>query len=248
MIYALLSGATGALPWEVINLALLALKGIGVDWSKDKTHEWLAGWTGKQSAEVLMNGLPRLLGADISNRISLGSLLTFGEPKGDKPDDIYAYIGKTLLGPVVGMMVDFGWSGKGPPMPKIVKDIYKGYKGATEGAKSEAGLRKLDPYSTRDTIIKSLGFSTAKEARQYEPGGIHYETGKKREIGEDRSKLINIMANATTPGERDDAWDDIKDWNKSHKGKERIDRGDVVKRRQQHRKQERKERREGLIE
>lgn len=257
--YMLAAGASGALPWEFITLPLLVL-GIGEDprdWIQQKSRQLAValgmGASSKTISEVFTRGLPRLLGFDLSNRISLSSLLSFGEPKDMKPESIKAWLFDNFAGPQVGMITDVGkFLSSGGDMSKfpvkIVRDTTKAFQAGREGTTTSTGKRSLTPYSVGESITKGLGFATAREAEKYEPGGDVWEKQEKGRGNEEKRSMQDKWLKADTlkdTAAKERAWQAIVEWNKGQPREMRIDRGHLYQLRQRRATEARKEEREG---
>lgn len=261
--YGMVAGLGGAFPWEVVKLPLAALTMLGietgdpVDWMQEKSKTLFRmaglGMSSDTIAEAMTRGLPRLLNMDLSNRVTLASLLTFGEPKDMTQEAMWAYIGRSVGGPISGLALNaWDWAynkGFDPTKTpiKIVRDTAKAYKGAIEGTTTPSGKRDLTPFSAGETVIKGLGFQTAREAQKYEPGGDVYENRKEGRAKKVRTGLTNEWLRADTLGDegaKREAWEDIEAYNKDKKTSEKITRGDLFRIRQRRRTEERKKARE----
>lgn len=230
--YAAFSGLSGGLPWELIKVPLMV---IGFLIGKKELGEWdrmmnlvqgsLAGTVGKGTAEVIMRGLPRMLGIDLSNRINLSSLALFGDPKDQKTDSLKSWLFDLFAGAPTSMVLNsIDAMKKGDlvgavPGPKIIKDVLGAFKGSTEGKIVESGRQVSKPFSPTEAVTKALGLRTAREAEQWEYGGSGFQSKEDKRIKDDRSALANAWHKADTLKDTDGkaaAWKKIQAWNKEH--------------------------------
>ena len=204
----IMAGTMG-LPWEPVKFAMMALRALGLtddDW--DDFHKMIEDWwawlTGSEKAgEVLTHGvsrgIPFGLDFDLSSRVGMDSLLTFGEPRSGKDADIKAWLLDTVAGAAVGTVYDIG-SG--------VSDIMAG--------KYEKGLPKLIPFKTvsdavkaanggtglqtpQQKILRTIGFTPGEKARDSERVGREISTAQRAK--DKRNALISDYISARSAGD-----------------------------------------------
>jgi hypothetical protein len=137
---------------------------------------------------------------DLSSRVSLADLATFGEPKSGSRDDTQAYLFNLIAGAPGGLVLDWAdaakLAGEGEfgkafikAVPaKIVADIAKAVKGYTDRDLTET-----------DAVIQALGARSVRAANEGETKGEAIATNKKLE--EERKALTRQYINATSQGE-----------------------------------------------
>jgi hypothetical protein len=100
---ALMSGV-GGLPQDIekLVLGLGRALGVGPDWETAQSEQRmaLAHTLGPELAKLVMGGVTGMspFGVNVGHRMGYASLLTFGQPKSEKEDDLMAWIGDTLMG------------------------------------------------------------------------------------------------------------------------------------------------------
>jgi hypothetical protein len=67
---------------------------------------------GLKPAEVLLKGMPRALGIDLSSRLSLADMFLFGEPRNDTREGMMAYAAGLLVGAPGSLVFDWFEAGK----------------------------------------------------------------------------------------------------------------------------------------
>jgi hypothetical protein len=231
-----LAGALG-LPTEPFKYLLMGLKAAGVtstgwDDVEDKARKIGAAMFGKLGGEVATKGLPRLLGIDLSSRVGLDSLTSFGEPKTDKEADVKKWLFDTLAGAPVAlvgdwvkganalMTGDFTKAAEQMVPVKFAADSIRAYRQFTEGKKSATSQREtMSPYTPREAAMRALGFTPAREAETGAERSSFY--GKQTKAKEERSALMAKWVVAKSADKRD-AYAAVQKWNRSHPSQEEI--------------------------
>ncbi|RZN09626.1 hypothetical protein CWO91_16490 [Bradyrhizobium genosp. SA-3] len=95
-----MAGALG-LPTEPFKYLLMGAQAAGLTstgWSdvEDKVRQTASNWFGKTGGEIITKGLPRALGIDLSSRVGLDSLSSFGEPRSNKEADVKKWMFDTV--------------------------------------------------------------------------------------------------------------------------------------------------------
>lgn len=228
--HGLMAGAMG-LPVEPLKLTVMAANAMGVtDWTwKDveaAEREALVDLFGQGAGEIIARGAPRALGIDLSSRVGLDSLLgPFGEPKSDDKGDIKAFLFDNAAGAPVGLVGDwfsgashlmageFGRAAEKMIPLKAAADSLKAYRQLTEGTISpNSGKQVMSPYSAGEAIIRSLGFSPARESESFERSGIYY---KRQQAQEDARTEFQKEWVAATPAAKGRLWREVVKWNKT---------------------------------
>lgn len=220
--HQIMAGSLGLPFLEIPRMVFAGLASAGFDdleWEdfEEEAQAFYTELTGSETGgEVLTYGVTRGIpggwGFDLSGRVGLSSILTFGEPRSGKEADEKAWLFDTLGGPTVAM----GWD-----MKDGIEEIIAG--------KWEQGLQKVIPFKTitdtlkaargaeggtfneQDAVLRVLGLTSARQARLGEE--------KRREIDEasgskdQRNKIISDFVNAVNEEERRAAWRRAKEFN-----------------------------------
>jgi hypothetical protein len=222
-----MAGALG-LPTEPFKYLLMGAQAAGLTttgWGdvENKVREQAANYFGKTGGEILTRGLPRAIGIDLSTRVGLDSMSSFGEPKSNKDSDVKSWMFDTLAGApaaLVGDWVrgmnaltsgDFVKAGELMVPMKFASDSIKAYRLATEGKKGATGKETMAPYSPIEAAVRAVGFTPAREAEQSAKNSAFYSASKKE--GEERTQLMGKWVSAK-PSDKLSAWKSIQSWNK----------------------------------
>jgi len=222
-----MAGALG-LPTEPFKYLLLGAQAAGLTstgWSdvEDSVRQKASSWFGKTGGELVTKGLPRALGIDLSSRVGLDSLSSFGEPRSNKEADVKKWAFDTLAGAPVALVGDWvrgmneltsGNFTKAAellvPM-KFAADSIRAYRQMTEGRKGSTGKETMSPYSPLEAVTRAAGFTPAREAEQSAMNSTFYSAS--RQDKDQRSKLMTSWATAK-PSDKLDAWKQIQSFNK----------------------------------
>lgn len=240
---SMFAGVGGLAFMEMAKVAILAANLSGLsddDWEdwENGLQSWFAGATkwalGKHGSrsfsEVVLHGLPRLLGFDASSRLGNDNLVLFGEARSMDPADFKSWLYDMMVGAPGGTVTDFALK-HDLPYPKVARDLMKTWEDAQAGHVGAA-------------ISHTAGFRTAKEAGKYEAFGEGYASRKEYQLKDDRSKLMGKYWDADPGADRRAAWREVQDWNRSHKSRdEKIEYGDLQRSRRTREQQERKKKR-----
>jgi len=184
---------------------------------------------GETTGDVVLKGLPSLVGMDISQRIGLGNIgdVVMGDPPaGVGPTAKANWYAGRLLGPAWGMVSDTMRAGDALAdgdlakaiqfsSPKVIRDLIKasemGEHGVEGGGKTLLKTEDINPasYALMMVGINPLEVSLAGEESRYL---------KKisTELSSRRSKLINKLAESVLDGDvdaQDSAKEAITNWN-----------------------------------
>lgn len=237
-----MAGALG-LPLEPFKYLLLGMNTVGItntSWGdvEDKVRRGASSILGKTGGELATRGLPRLVGVDLSTRVGLDSLTSFGGPRSNKDTDVKSWLFDTLAGAPVSLAGDWvkgsnalmsGEFEKAAELlipVKTVSDSLRAYRQATEGKKSStSGRETMSPYTPYEAATRALGFTPAREAEAGAQASAFY--GGQARAKEERQKLVTRWLGAK-PGEKTEAFAAVTRWNNAHKSEERIKMQDLT--------------------
>jgi len=226
----LFAGALG-LPTEPIKYMLMAASVFGLGYSYDdlerdvraKAAEMLGPTAGEMLTRGVTRGLPAGFAFDLSSRMGLNDLTTFGQPRENTKDAWGSWLWDTVKGAPISLgtdmirganMIATGDIEKGVELMlpfKQVADTLTTYRLATEGKRSGmTGRQTLDPLTGPEAFVRSLGFKPGREAETLERDNAYY-TVKKERMGE-RQQLVSKWLNAKGD-EKADAWKRIVKYN-----------------------------------
>lgn len=238
VVHSAMAGVLG-LPLEPIKLLLLPiglLGGPGYDDLEDELRQALAKYLGNRPAEMILKGLPRGVGFDLSSRVGLDSLLTFGGPRENTEKDVKAWLFDTIGGAPVGLAADwskgisellFGDPVKGieklVPV-KVIADSIRAYREGTEGKVTAAGRQTMQPTNIAEMGLRAFGLAPASVSRKAERDRVFYST--QREGVQERQQMMGTWLNASK-AERGRQWDKIRKWNEGKSEGQRITLDDL---------------------
>ena len=230
--HTVVAGALG-LPTEPISIALgiaALLMGADEPWDWEKEIRQAANEVlGEQAAEILMRGLPRAAGIDLSSRLGLNSLIFMRDVRDYEKRSLNEYLGEFLLGAPGAMVMSalsvpkaLGDAQPGaagtlravePAMPKGIRDIFRAVRFENEGITTTKGER-LDGGRDRsgfETVMTALGIGSSRDAEAYERRDA--VQGANRRYTQERTRLMREWRQAD-PGEgREAAWQRIQRFN-----------------------------------
>jgi hypothetical protein len=230
-----MAGALG-LPLEPFKYLLMGANATGLvntSWNdvEDMARRIGAALFGKTVGELVTKGLPRAIGVDVSSRMGLDSLTSFGEPRSNKDTDVKSWLFDTIAGAPVALLGDWvkgshaliaGNFAKAAELlvpTKVLADALRAYRQSSEGKKSATGRETMTPYTPTEALTRVMGFTPAREAEQGAQRGAFY--GKQTRAKDDRQNLIGQWATAK-PDEKGRAWTAIVAWNKGQPEQQRI--------------------------
>jgi hypothetical protein len=238
--HAVVAGALGIPGLELVKIALLAagVLGAGFDYDdfEDLVRSAIAGVLGAKGGEIVSKGIYRAVNIEVSGRLGQDSLLSFGQPRSMKQQDLKTWLFDTAAGAPIGTVMsqieaiqklkggDLLGAAEKSALPKFGVDIIKAYKGATDGKISESGRQTLTPYSPYETVIRSIGLTPARESEQGRFRARANETSKK--VDDERRKFINDWVKASA-NDRARMWGKIERWNKTQPEAGRLTRKDL---------------------
>jgi hypothetical protein len=140
-------------------------------------------------SDLLLKGVPAMLGVDLSSKLGMGQMLSIA-PFADFPTDRKSgekYI-TAALGPVTGLTLKAldgldqiyqGHVAKGSEqlMPSGIANAMKAYRVATEGVTMRSGdtILSKDDINFADTLMQGLGMPTTTITHQQRLGQVKYE-------------------------------------------------------------------------
>ena len=235
-----MAGSLG-LPTEPFKWLLMGAQaaGLGFGWEDVERYqrEAIADFAGQTMGEAITRGLPRLIGIDLSSRVGLDNLMSFGEPREYTESEVQSWLFKTAAGAPPGMVMDWvkgvnqvsqGEFIKAAELMipvKVVSDSIRAYRTATEGKKSTADNQTMTPYGPGEAVARVLGFTPRREAETFERTSSYY--AKQRRQGDQRTELMQDWAKAA-PSDRSKMWSDIVRFNRGRPPAARITRAELM--------------------
>jgi hypothetical protein len=240
--HAVVAGALG-LPLEPFKVALMASGFLGLT---DTTWDDVEAVVRRKAAEVLgvkggeaaTKGLTRFLGVDTSSRQGLDSLLTFGAPKSQKQDDLWAWLGQTMAGAPAGTVMDWiqasqalakGDLGKAveKAVPiKAVTDVTKAASGYAGPKMTASGRESAGALTSYEAAIQAIGFTPASRAETFAQQKVFYRETKQRQ---DKRADFNAKWAKATGVERALLWGQVEKYNAGVPKNARITRAELDK-------------------
>lgn len=234
--HGVLAGVLG-LPLEPIKVGMIAANALGAATYSYEDFEELVRETasriaGKTGGEILARGAPRALGVDLSQRVGLESLITFGQPRSEKRQDIASWLFDTMAGAPVSTLLqqvqamqalfggDFVGATKAIPV-KGVHDIVAAGQGLVQGKKTARGFEAQSPYSPFEAAVKAIGFKPAREAEIQSERNANW--GDSMHQKRERDALVLRWIEAK-PADRQRLWGEVERWNKSRPTDARLTR------------------------
>jgi hypothetical protein len=162
-----------------IGAMLAAIAGFGDGWDslEEEWRKLLTEVTGSKTAEEMFNRgiLSRLVGIDLSSRLSLADMLVFGEPKRFDKDNISSFLANIVAG----------------APGSTVWDIYEGQKSIREGDLAK-GFGKMIPFKMVSDLSKSIGRYNEGKQTAVEIGlnTFGVRTGRQAEAGRETGNRI----------------------------------------------------------
>jgi hypothetical protein len=227
MTHALVAGALGLPGLEPFKVALMvsnafSLSGYDPGNFDNDVRTLAARVFGAKGGEMVSHGIFRGIGIEVSNRLGWDNLLTYGNPKSNKPNDVKAWLWDTIAGAPAGYLLDqiktatslakgdvAGAIATASPI-RAVSDLAKAYSGASGPKLSPTGVEQHAALTPYQTGVRALGFTPAVTAEDGAMRGAVASDTKK--LTADRSGLVNAWVNAK-PSEKSSAWRDVQKWN-----------------------------------
>lgn len=179
-------------PWMLLSFFLPMPKW---DELEQQGTELAQQFFGENMGDAVAHGLPRLAGVDLHSRVGANSLITFGEPRSDKENDVWAWVAQVAAGAPGGLVADWLKGAndmsngdyadafeKMIPM-KALSDAVRGYRRATSGTKNARGEQTSQGYGVMKGIMQGIGFKPAEEAvRQEKTQAFFTQKGNREQL------------------------------------------------------------------
>jgi hypothetical protein len=218
------------LPTEPIKYLLLGtslVTGISYEDFERAVRETADNLLGKTVGTALTRGVTRAIpggfGFDLSSRMGVNDLSSFGEPRTQDEAGWKTWIFNTMAGAPAGLATDYVKGAthllNGDPVQaaekfipiKAVTDMLASYRLMTEGKISQTTKRQtMAPYSPQEAAIRALGFQPAREAQNFERRNAFYDRSKGAMT--ERQQLMTDWMTGTDKGK---AWARIQKWNEN---------------------------------
>jgi hypothetical protein len=220
-------GATGLLA-GVGGMPIFGTLAMIADMFLDDEEEDFRTATRQYVGEGVYGGLGNyIFGIDISSRVGLSDLI-FRENPMAKDQSIFFSALEQLGGPVVGigMSAERGLDyisqgdvtrGLEAMTPAAIRNVFKGIRFGTEGAKTQRGDSIVDDIGVGHSIGQALGFAPASYSRQLSENMAR--KGVDRSIARNRRDMLRRYYIAARNGDRSgmkDAMERIKRHNRRH--------------------------------
>ena len=258
--HVVMAGALG-LPTEPLKWLVIGARQAGITeatWAdvENNIRELLASGLGNQLGEIAARGITRALpegfAFDLSSRVGMQNLSTFGEPRSADKQDFSAFLWDTVAGAPAGLVGDwfrgsqalmngeFGEAAQRFSPVKMLTDAIKSYRTTSEGKKTAAGYVSMTPYGIGEAAIRTLGFTPAREAETSEARNYFYSATKRASA--ERNSLMQDWFQAA-PNQRARMWGQVEAFNRGKSRDERLTRSELDK----YVKRRRTEERSGLV-
>jgi len=240
--HVLIAGAMG-LPTEPIKFIVMGANAFGLtDWNwgdiENAQREAATEMFGKTAGEMISRGVTRGIGIDLSTRMGIDTLMGgFGEPRSNEAQDLKAYMWDTLAGAPAGLAMDYAKGvtnlAEGDMLKaaerlvpiKLFSDSVKSYRAYTEGVKSDrSGKQVMSPYSAREAVTRTLGFTPAREAEGFERSGNFYRNRDKMNASRTDFQRSWLEASGAARGR---LWREIQAWNKTQPDEAKLSISDL---------------------
>jgi hypothetical protein len=181
---------------------------------------------GTELGEIVAGGLPRTLGVDLSNRMSLGTLYMV-DLKTDNSNSFMGSLMQSFGGPLVGMAgnafngVNYAQNGEWQKafetvQPKFMKDISKAIRYTSEGMTDHSGkvildAKELSPYQL---FLQTMGLQPAEISDTYARNQARKDA-QQHDKGRKES-LLRRFRTATTAEERAQIAIEVAEFNKAN--------------------------------
>ena len=233
-----MTGLTGAMLQPIkwaIGLGLMMFGDDDESWAdviSNKSYDrWMRegiadAFDDSELGNVLATGLPHLVNADVTQRMSLGQLYMIDL----NPDSMESLVGSlvgSFGGPLPNLLMGWGqgvqymyegqtWKGSEYLMPKAFKDMSRAFRYANDGLTDATGkeiLRARD-MTPGDLFLQAMGIQPSHVAETY--AGRAAITGKRDRERAAHNLWLRRYNAARSPEERDQIRHDIIEFNKAH--------------------------------
>jgi hypothetical protein len=127
---------------EFVKVALMvgAAMGLTDSWDdyEDELRDWADETFGKTWGEIVTSGGTRYFNIDVTGRMSMADLWTFGGPRKNESESVQAYMFRQFIGSPGSLAVEFGEG-----MAKIADGDFRG------------GAEKIIPFKAMSDIVKA---------------------------------------------------------------------------------------------
>ena len=189
---------------------------------------WLRATFGETAGDIAALGLPTALGVNLSPRIGMGDIYGAQSQPAEHLHGagLAAWYAGNLIGPAFSVAeswfrgydeaINKGNYAKGleTAVPKVIRDVFKAYRVATDGVKTGAGKKLIpdDQIGPDEVLMIALGFNPEEISKAQ--GAERSLRGISTRITERRGKLIRRAAEAILEGDGDSAaMEDIRKFN-----------------------------------
>lgn len=230
--HATFAGVLG-LPFPIVGMLL----SIASAWGGDDDEPWdaevalrnyLAEAFNPTISNMLMKGVPRGIGVDISGRVGINNLLLPDVQEGLEGKKWWDSAASAALGPIGGIganvakgaqEISEGHNVRGVEsmLPVFLKNFAKTYRYADEGVQDKTGVPILDEVDSMDLLIQSMGFSPADVRTATEGKSAIYQFDRK--LNERRNRLMTLWSRAKMlddQQEMDEIWGEIQAFNEKN--------------------------------
>lgn len=205
---------------EIVKVGFMlgAALGLGDGWDDDmdKLRDIMEESWGQDVTDVVSKGvLSKVMGVDLSSRISWADLIVGYPPRSGDKQDLMAWAGQTLVGPQGSMVYEMAIGG---PKAMIEGDYAKGLsmmlpvKTIADTAKAVGGVAD-DKLSPMDAAKQVVGFKSMRQARIGDDTGANIRANQRKKKTE--SDLIGDYLSAVSRGDVIKATAAIREYNNS---------------------------------
>jgi len=200
------AGVVGMLPYEALKLPMMMLQGLGLvgfSWEdlEDEFQERMAEITGSDYlARVIARGAPTAAGVDISARVGLQNMLTFGQPRSMNEEGVLAYLASTAGGAPGGLAVNVGRGARAladGDFNRAAENLLP-LKTLADVARATTNYRS-GMYNEQDFALRVFGLMPAHHAQISRERGASIRESRGRR--DERTELMRQYMRATNRGE-----------------------------------------------
>ena len=220
----------GALGLPVVGMLLSVASWMGGDddepWDAEVAlRNYLAEAFNPTISNMLMKGVPRGIGVDISSRVGINNLLLPDVQEGLEGKKWWDSAASVALGPIGGIGANIAKGaqeiseghnlrGVESMLPVFLKNFAKTYRYADEGVQDKTGVSIMDEVSSMDLLVQGMGFSPSDVRTANEGKTAIYQLNRK--LNERRSRLMTLWSRAKMMDdqqEMDEIWEEIQGFN-----------------------------------
>lgn len=228
----LTAGALSLPGLELIKVFGLLSGVLGLGGSYDDLERWLRQIAkeklGEKPAEILLKGGSRMLGIDLSTRLSLADMFLFGEPKDYSQDGYQAYLFRLIAGAPGGYASDLMAATNNIMDGEVAKGVEKliPIKLIADTQKAITKYRAGD-FNLAEAGAQAFGLRPASAANQSDKIGD--AIAKRKDQQAERKRLEKRYINASPAG-RKELMGKIKEYNAGANWREKISFGALNRR------------------